>query len=136
MDYSKFTPEYKDSVLKNLCDQLDPYRLYRIDTEAFEDDPQLLHTCLMQFKERGFIQQYGGGRIASIVLTADAVDFLRKGGFTFEETVLIQQLDKAILELEKLQSESGLKKYIDRIKGIAGTLSSLATTYTAIKGGE
>lgn len=135
MDYLKFTPEYKDSVLKKLCDELEPYHLYHIDIKAFESDPQLLHTCLMQFQELGLIQQYSSGPISSVVLTADAIDFLRKGGFVFEETVLLQQLDKVILELEKLQSESGLKRYFGRIKGIMDVLANLMKAYTVVKEG-
>lgn len=134
MDYLKFTPEYKDSILRKLCEQLDPYHMYSIATNELDNDPELLHTCLMQFKERGLIQQYSGGRIASMVLTADAIDFLRQGGFVFEETVLLHQLDKVILELEKLQSESNPKKYLGRIRDITNVVKDIMATYTVIKG--
>lgn len=46
MDYSKFTPEYKDSILSKLCTELDPYCLYRISAAEIDDNPELLTHAL------------------------------------------------------------------------------------------
>ena len=134
MDILKFTPEYKNEILKKLCSECSFYRMCSVELGAFyREDREMLEVCLQQFKQRGFIQEFVlSNPYTSVVITADAADFLRRGGFVFEETYLLQQIDKAILELNQLQSQTKSEKHIEQIGRVAGILANLVTTLRAI----
>ncbi len=137
MRYSDFTPELKDHVLNYLCEHCDPYRFCTLDWMQINEDSVLLNTCLSQFKDLGLVEKFGlrhTVRPFSVVITADAYDFLRRGGFTFLENKYLRELEKANLELEKLQAKPGLEKYVKQISGVTGIISNLISAAAAFRG--
>lgn len=135
MNYSKFTPEFKDSVLKYLCESLPTYALCSIDLTRICDDFDLLNACLNNFKERGLIKDLNLKRnYCGLILTSRAIDFLNLGGFSAEYEIFDIQMSKAILELEKLQSDPSFKDHIDKISGIAGIITNAITAFNTLTG--
>ena len=138
MDCSKFTADFKDDILRLLCESLTPYKLERITWKELCPDSQLLNTCLMQFQERGLITQFSlrhASPVASIIITSTAIDFMNMGGFAMEKKVFETEIQKAILELQKLQSDPKLKQYVEQISGITGILSNAISAFYTITGG-
>lgn len=136
MDYSKFTPEFKDSILTELCDSLTPYTSPDFNWKDLGSDCALIHTCLKQFEERGFITHlsFKTEGYCALILTSKALDFVRAGGFRAEYEVFDIQMSKAIFELEKLQAEPGLEKHVETISAISGAFASIATAFVGLFG--
>lgn len=137
MDYSEFSPEFKDSVLKKLCENIDPYSLVGIKASELCGDFTLLKTCLIQFQELGLIRDLNLRRNsddAFFMITADAIDLLNRGGFTLMENTLLNNLEQAQLQLEKLKAETGSEKHIEMIAHITGIITNLITTFSTLRG--
>lgn len=125
MDHTKFTPELKDHVLKSLCSSLEPYKRCSFDCRQICDDSVLFNTCMCQFQDRNFVISPNiQGSNCSVVITANAIDFLNRGGFVFEEQILISNLQKIQLELENLKSETTSKSQINKIANISAIISN------------
>lgn len=138
MDYRDFTPEFKDSVLRKICEEFDPYSMYTFENKMFSDDNELLYTCFRQFEEMGLIINYGGGLhpTSHLTVTAKALDFLNMGGFTFLANRFTKELEKANLELDKLKAKPSLKDYVEQISGVSGIISNLISAVGALVGGK
>lgn len=131
MNYTDFIAEFKDSVLKILCEEVIPYRLVSFDYNQISPNKELLNVCLNQFQERGFITDFGfRGDIISLMLTAEALDFLNYGGFCFEEQILFQNLQKIQLELNELQANTTSESQIKKITNITSIITNLISTAT------
>lgn len=131
MNYTDFIAEFKDSVLKILCEEVIPYRLVSFDYNQISPNKELLNVCLNQFQERGFITDFGfRGDIISLILTANALDFLNHGGFCFEEQILFQNLQKIQLELNELQANTTSESQIKKITNITSIITNLISTAT------
>lgn len=131
MNYTDFAAEFKDSVLKILCKEIIPYRLVSFDYNQISPNKELLNVCLNQFQERGFITDFGfRGDIISLMLTAEALDFLNYGGFCFEEQILFQNLQKIQLELNELQANTTSESQIKKITNITSIITNLISTAT------
>lgn len=136
MDVSKFTPELQDEILTKICENIPPYTVPSgFDPSLLCSDFDLLRTCLYKFQERGLIINLSLRRsVCSLTPTASAVELLNRGGFVFEEDVLTKELEKAILEIEKLKAKPGLKKYIEQIAGLTSIISNLISAIGTVKG--
>lgn len=136
MDYSKFTPEFKDEILNKICDNFHAYRVSTCtDIKQLCDDIQLLEICLNQFAERGLIADLSiTPRCCRLSVCSPAYDLIRHGGFTLEENILMAELEKAKLELKKLNSEPGLEKYVKQISGVTSIITNLISAVGAIRG--
>lgn len=136
MDYSKFTPEFKDSILTELCNRYNPYRGYTFNWKELDSDCDLMRTCFNQFEEREFIKglNFKNDGVCGIILTAKAIDFVRAGGFQAEYEIFDIQMSKAIFELDKLKAEPGLKERAEIISAISGTFANMATAFAGLFG--
>lgn len=85
MDYRDFTPEFKDSVLRKICEEFDPYSMYTFENKMFSDDNELLYTCFRQFEEMGLIINYGGGLHPTITFDCHckSIGFFKHGWVYF-----------------------------------------------------
>lgn len=134
MDYSLFTPQFKDDILKWLCASCTPYRLVNFTPSELCENSELLSVCLRQFQDKGFITSLNYRSAANtcyLCLTAGAYDFLNAGGFTFQAEILLRELEKAKLELEKLQSDAGSENHIEQIAGVTTIVSNLISAAIA-----
>ena len=130
MDYSKFTPSYKDGVLKKLCDDCPPYCLVSFVPSLLDDDIELLKVALNQFQENGFIKDLNLRKDrCGLILQASAFDFLNSGGFTAEHYLKEASLDKLVLQLEELSKEPSFKARIPLIDNAIGIISNVVTLF-------
>lgn len=137
MNYSVFTPKFKDEALKNLCNSIIPYQCVSFKPSELHSDIEVLHVCLNQFREMGLISDLNFRTAADycqLTSTASAWDFMNEGGFTFKSEILLQNLTKAKLELEKLESETSSKDHVSQISGITSIIANLITTAQAFVG--
>jgi len=130
----EITPELKDSVLKLLCEEciLESHSEINetsiqtiLDSFAISFDE--LNAILTYFERIGLLKNLNARHIyISFVLKMEANDFNRKGGFTFQETILLSNIDKLLLEIEVLKkdlSPDQLDK-ANKVVSIAGVISS------------
>lgn len=136
MDISKFTPQFKDEILTKICENIPPYTLpTSFSPSLLCDDFDLLRTCLNKFQERGLITDLNLRRTScTFSPTASAIELLNRGGFVFEEDILTKELEKAILEIDKLKAKPGLKKYVEQITGVTSIISNLISAIGAVRG--
>ena len=129
MDYSKFTPSYKDNILKILVESFEPYRLC-VTYQPLDSDFELLGVTLQQFQELGFIDNLTLKKShCSLILQAKALDFLNSGGFTAEQYLKEAHLDKLLLELEKLNIDPKFKTLTPIISNTMGLISSTLSLF-------
>ena len=136
MDISQFTPQFKDEILTKICENIPPYTLpTSFSPSLLCDDFDLLRTCLNKFQERGLITDLNLRRTScTFSPTASAIELLNRGGFVFEEDILTKELEKAILEIDKLKAKPGLKKYVEQITGVTSIISNLISAIGAVRG--
>lgn len=128
------TPALKDKILEYLV--LNATDLYYTSTDEelaqqFEISDRILTAILKQFHERKFINYkpyMGGGFFLDI--TADAHDYILRGGHLGEFEFLERQAEKLERELASLQSVAPKETY-DNMKGIIDTMLAAASTYKA-----
>jgi hypothetical protein len=103
------TTKEKDDVLRMICEQLLPEHSLSLATkdlirEAGIRDFETLHAILTYFKRIGLILEYNGRRqLTSIVVKVDAHDFLKRGGFHVQEELFLKNIEKLVLEIEKIK---------------------------------
>lgn len=126
--------ELKDAVLRHLCEECDLEQLSGIDRLTI---PKTLSSLSVNFDEFKAILTYFerielledlNARQAhiSFILKMEASDFLRKGGFTLQETILLCNIDKLLFEIELLKKDltpDQLDK-ANKVVSIAGAVSS------------
>jgi uncharacterized membrane protein len=130
------TPQLKDYVLYTLCDNLEPERMYTFKPEDIIGESGLtfswLNAILTQFQRQGLIEDLNS-RLTSIslVLTLDAYDLRRLGGFVNQEEIVKASLEKLQLEIESLQ-----KSFPDKAESLTTILANIVTigSFFAIKG--
>lgn len=124
------TTELKDSVLNLIADNAsDLYASFDIHTAAkeFNTGHRTIDALLREYEGRGFmrVQRMLGGHV-SCDLEVAAYDFIKGGGYAFEESVAAIQLEKLKLELETLEGSIPTGKYnliMTSIGAIATALS-------------
>jgi hypothetical protein len=125
------TPEQKDAFLLSLVSN--PNKgMITVDSTSFSDDVDeyLFLSILEQFEERGFIEIVSTVEESStawITVGVKAHDFLRRGGFRFEEDLFRNNFTKLELELGKLEGEISE----ERFKNIMMLISTAATAVSA-----
>lgn len=98
------TPELKDSVLNWLCENLAPERLERFIPSVISISFDELNAILIQFERHGYIVELNARRsVIYLILTVDAIDFYRLGGFVMRDIVAAQTIEKLSLEVKQLQ---------------------------------
>lgn len=116
--------ELKDIVLNRLI-EAGVYPSFNINNaqDLFGTDRAILELILDQFVDFRFItiEKMLGG-VVNIRLTANAFDFVNKGGFTAKEAIEKAALEKLQLELQTLQ-----KSFPDRAELFTSVLANIAT---------
>ncbi|MEG0560661.1 MAG: hypothetical protein RR513_09135 [Muribaculaceae bacterium] len=124
------TPEIKDELLKFLCENC-PFETY-----LTIDKPQFLAgfkhltkneivAVFMQFDRYGFISDFvENSQTLNLILMLDASDFLRNGGFSFQEKILHDNIEKLTKELALLSKELE-PKHLDSASKIASICSAI-----------
>lgn len=103
------TPEIKDQILRFICDECEFEETSRFETKEFFDIASVslneLDAFISQLKRMKLLgsnsEVYEDQ--TNVQLYLEAQDFLRIGGFTAREAILIQNIEKLDLEMQKLR---------------------------------
>jgi hypothetical protein len=126
------TPEDKDALLRYLCEKNRPEKVYRLSLIEMRQATSLpvdtIEALLSYFNRIKLIQHVAGSSssvkpTADILVTIEALDIIRRGGFTFQEQILQKEIENLSLEVERLRPSLGDK--IEQISTIAANLMSL-----------
>jgi len=124
------TPIIKDRILNKLISTGFSVKL-NIKEEAmeFEIHPQELLIILEQFEEYGLIKltKFLGGEML-IKFKAEAFDLNNHGGFVAQEELLTKNIEKLLLELERLKPSMP-----DRIEKITSIISAITSALSLFK---
>ena len=124
----------KDKVLTYLCENLTPEKVTHFSLSHFCSttgcDSYTLEAILAYFKRLRLIGSYNlRHQVAdvSVLLYTDAFDIFNRGGFYAQEELLQKEVQKLLLEIERLKPTLGdeiekISTIGNNIAGIAGTL--------------
>ncbi|ODS87262.1 MAG: hypothetical protein ABS44_11640 [Chryseobacterium sp. SCN 40-13] len=118
------TSELKDRILNDLINTGINLEVNLHDAPADYQIPlEYLSVILDQFQNLNFLHQEKmlGGHVY-VYLTADAFDFMHKGGFTAKEAIEKAALEKLSLELESLK-----KDFPEKTEFLSSVLANIAT---------
>lgn len=121
-------PQLKDEILSLLVES-GPYCNSALIEVKFNLDEEWVDIIMKYFERHGYVIYH---RYDMVEVNVEAGDILRLGGFTFLETKYLCDLEKAKLELEKLQSKPELKDQIEQVSGITSIITNLITTFRAL----
>jgi hypothetical protein len=128
----------KDKVLRCLCtDELMPENHYSINQEAFLKetglDTEVVDSILTYFSRIGLVSEVNYRYHASefyLIVHTEAFDLYNHGGFAVQEELLIKNIEKLMLEVEKLQSQFPEKVAVfANLATIAGIILGGATKF-------
>lgn len=133
----KITPELKDKVLNYLCSECIPEQVVSGNTEEIIRDLKIsfnsFSAILRQFTRYGFIEDLNlRSNAIHFILLLDAVDYKERGGFTMQEEILEANINKFLLEIEKLKNELE-PKYLETANKIAGVGSTIISAISLFK---
>jgi len=123
------TYEDKDTVLRVICENnLQTEMLLPVNRKVFVDatglDEQTVHSVLCHFQSSGLISRLNYRFNADsfyMVVHTKAADIFRRGGFAMKEYLLEQEVEKLLLEVERLKPSLG-----DKIEKISTIVSNIA----------
>ena len=130
------TPEEKDALLRYLCEKNQPEKVCRRSLIEMRQATLLSDATIIAlisyFHRCGLVQHVAGSfnsikPTADLLVTIEAFDFVRRGGFTFQEQILQNEIEKLTLEVERLRPSLGDK--IEQISTIASNLMSLVKPF-------
>jgi hypothetical protein len=122
------TPKLKDFILTHLTNSGVTIMYDLNDAEKYYNtDGEILELILDQFENKELIKirKFMGGT-GMITLTADAFDFISRGGFTAQEEFIQANIEKLITEIEVLKKELGPHHLntIEKLANIAAGVSA------------
>jgi len=126
----------KDRILLLLSKELPPSSYCSVNKDALCREVNLsaqsIDTILLQFKRLGLIEYDGMSSMDfSILVKADLYDFIRQGGFSIQEEIVLHELSKVLDEIKKVNSlDSG-----DVIEKMANMASTIASVISIVKTG-
>jgi hypothetical protein len=101
------TAEHKDKVLNALITKAAGKGVAVLEYSEIADEigisQQLYETIIAEFKSKELISSQGFG--TRYTLMHKIYDYYNHGGFVGEETILLANLDKLILEVERLREQ-------------------------------
>jgi len=140
---SIFTPELKDSILTFLCENCHLEQISQIDEQniksiqkQFKIDFHDLNAILSYFQRSGFIAELNCRQVSIFfLLRMEASDFVRTGGFTTREKIILKNAEQLLLEIEllKKQLKPDLLDNVNKISSITGVIINAVTTFTGSK---
>ena len=125
------TREEKDAVLRVLCENgLNTEEYLRLNRPLFVSatglDEQTVLSVLRHFQDMGLVSKLNyrfGADSFFLIVHTKASDLFRRGGFAMKEYLLEQEVEKLLLEIERLKPALGDK--IERITTIAANIATL-----------
>lgn len=129
------TPEKKDALLLKLIN--DPDRDWLgVDPEYSGFSLPLLSAVMRQFSERRFVELKGslgkGNDTFTLSVEANADDFMRRGGFKFEEDIFQSNFNKLEFELSELEGKIPQGKF-ENIMNLITTAATAVGAYASMK---
>ena len=120
----------KDKNLSYLikCDTVYPHEHSMVDFEEMQEttgySPRLINAILEGFQEEGLISNLNL-RFSSpsffLEVHQSAFDLFNRGGFTMKENILQKEIEKLLLEVERLKPSLG-----DKVERITTIISNIA----------
>ena len=133
------TPAIKDRVLTTIVNlftlEKEKYVETSIVLEQIETyiDLQTLNAILLQFERLNLVLDPGAGEeFTRLKLRAESHDLIHKGGFSTQEEIFKQNIEKLCFEVEKLIQELGPNKLetTTKLSTIAATILQGLTALT------
>lgn len=111
---NNISPETKDKILNWMLSNLKYSRSGKYSRKElavyFELDLDTLDAIFRYFERLNFINiSVINSQIYMLNLQIEASDFMQRGGFVGQEFLLLQNLDKLLLEIKKLEPEFASK---------------------------
>lgn len=120
----------KDKILSYLikCDTVYPHENSIVDFDEMQEatgySPRLINAILEGFQKEGLISNLNL-RFSSpsflLEVHQSAFDLFNRGGFTMKENLLQKEVEKLLLEVEKLKPSLG-----DKVEKITSIISNIA----------
>lgn len=127
------TPEQKDAVLIKMTEDADREWL-DIDPEYAGMSETAVNVLVRQLERRGFVRVHTrpsyGDPSFTVTVELDADDFIRLGGFQFEEDAYRNNFIKLELELQKLEGEIPQERW-NKIMTLVNTTSAAVSAYNS-----
>lgn len=129
------TYKEKDAVLNYLCncDEVVPERLSQINRLKYVShvgtDEKTALSVLQYFNRIGIVSNLNYRYHSDtfyVIVRQEAFDLLNRGGFTVKEYLLQQEVEKLLLEIERLKPSIG-----DKIEKISTIVSNIANIIKA-----
>lgn len=124
----------KDKVLTYLCENLSPERPVYINLSHICSttgcDTHTLAAILTYFNRIGLIGSFNLRHHSPtflILLYTEAFDVFNRGGFAMQEEVLQKEVEKLLLEIERLKPTLGDK--IEKITTIGNNIAEIASGF-------
>ena len=141
------TAELKDKVLSVLCSWEDMYpeQYVVINTADFlkkaDVNSRAAFAILNYFKRIGIIEDLSFMHSAPefrLVINTEAFDIANRGGFVVQEQLLQKEVEKLLLEIERLKPTLGdkaehISTIANNIAGITGTIIGAAVSIIGVK---
>ncbi len=125
----QYTYKEKDKLLRYMCEHCTPEAMVQLDVNALLAAgiaKQQLPALLSYFTRIGLISEPGyrhSAPLFSTIVYTEAFDLFNRGGFTVQEQLLEQEVEKLLLEIEALKPTLGDK--VVKLLSIAGSISAL-----------
>lgn len=120
----------KDKVLNFLCKNCSPEQLLKIPMHQLKTETGFntteLNIILSYFNRIGLIAELDFKHLSAfvrLIIYTEAFDVFNRGGFTVQENMLQKEVEKLLLEIERLKPSIGDK--IEQITTIANNIASI-----------
>lgn len=122
----------KDIVLNLLCNEnILPENIYNINRWDFLErsglDTRVVNSILLYFQRIKIVDDVNyrhNSDTFTITILTEAFDIFNRGGFTMQEDMLQKEVEKLLLEIERLKPTLGDK--IEQVSTIANNIAGIA----------
>lgn len=125
------SPELKDVILRHLVEKYEVESIgsLRRNQAIANIDGNTLNGILTQFDSLGLIQLTHTQDSFIFEVKMEAHDFIQRGGFYGYELLFKSNVEKLLIELEKLQAVNPSPKNYDLVQAVSGAVQAVGVLY-------